>query len=268
VWDRRDNPFLTRKGERISISPYVSGGPLGGDEQIYGVDVGATKYLRFPGDLILLFDVEAATVDVWNKPETTIVKGFFGEVFDVNHDPVLIPNPDPTLPPIQAIQIVNQSVPTVPIYDRLYLGGSSNLRGFRFRDISPKDFNGQPIGGQSMARATIEATFPIIEKARGAIFYDVGLVNPDPWDFGVETLEEPRGINSQASVAYAKKNNLPFNPLLTTPRRTFDSLGSDFGIGLRLDLPIGPLRLDYGYPIDTAGNAKHGHLNFSVGYQF
>jgi len=69
VWDRRDNPFLTRKGERISISSYVAGGPLGGDEQIYGFDIEATKYFRFPGDLILLFDVEAATVDVWNKPE-------------------------------------------------------------------------------------------------------------------------------------------------------------------------------------------------------
>ncbi len=55
---------------------------------------------------------------------------------------------------------------------------------------------------------------------------------------------------------------------MVSPRRSFDAFGSDFGVGLRLDLPIGPLRLDYGFPIDTAGNAKHGHLNFSVGYQF
>jgi len=55
---------------------------------------------------------------------------------------------------------------------------------------------------------------------------------------------------------------------LATPRKSFDSFASDVGIGLRLDLPIGPLRLDYGYPLDTAGNSKHGHLNFSVGYQF
>src|SRR5438309_5008440 len=84
VWDRRDNPFLTRRGERISITSYVAGGPLGGDVQIYGFDVEATKYWRFPGDLILLVDVEAATVDVWNKPEKTNIPGFFGEVFDIN----------------------------------------------------------------------------------------------------------------------------------------------------------------------------------------
>src|SRR5436305_3307935 len=66
VWDRRDNPFLTRKGERISITPYVPGVTLGGDEQIYGFDVEAAKYWRFPGDLIRLVDVEAGTGDVWN----------------------------------------------------------------------------------------------------------------------------------------------------------------------------------------------------------
>jgi outer membrane protein insertion porin family len=117
-----------------------------------------------------------------------------------------------------------------------------------------------------MARGTVELTFPIIEKARGALFYDAGLVNPDPWDFGVETLEVPAGLNAQASVKYAKINSLPFNPLM--PKSTFDSFGSDFGVGVRLDLPIGPLRLDYGYPINRAGNTGHGHLNFSVGYQF
>src|SRR5881227_1652377 len=93
VWDRRDNPFLTRKGERIAISPYVTGGPLGGDEQIYGFDVSATKYIHLPKDLILLVDVEAATVDVWNKPEMTTIPGFFGEVFDINGNRVLTGTP-------------------------------------------------------------------------------------------------------------------------------------------------------------------------------
>jgi outer membrane protein insertion porin family len=111
----------------------------------------------------------------------------------------------------------------------------------------------------------VELTFPIIEKARGAIFYDAGIVNPDAWDFGVQRLEVPPGLNAQASAIYAKMHGLPY-PLM--PKSTFDSFGTDFGVGLRLDLPIGPLRLDYGYPLDRAGNTGHGHLNFSVGYQF
>jgi outer membrane protein insertion porin family len=242
VWDRRDNPFLTRRGERISISPYVSGGPLGGDVQIYGIDFEATKYVRVWKDIIFLVDIEAATVDVWDQAET---KSF-------------ITNGIPTgsTTPVSFVQ----QVPNVPIYDRLYLGGSNNLRGFRFRDIGPKDTFSQPLGGQSMARMTTEVSFPIVEKARGAFFYDAGFVNPDAWDFTNETLAVPRGNNA---IATAINLGLP-----VTPRRTFDSFGSDFGFGVRLDLPIGPLRLDYGFPIDRAGNSKHGHLNFSVGYQF
>jgi len=265
VWDRRDNPFLTRRGERISISPFVTGGPLGGDEQIYGVDFGATKYVRVWKDVILLADVEAATVDVWDKSETKSIFGISGQAFN--------PDGTPAKDAMGNLIFVN-NIPTevsnVPIYDRLYLGGSNNLRGFRFRDIGPKDSNNQPIGGQSMARATVEVSFPIVEKARGAVFYDCGFVNPDPWDFAPETIAVPRGVNAQASYIFqnfgvtdAKNLNISI-----PPRRTFNSFASDFGFGLRLDLPIGPLRLDYGFPIDTAGNSKHGHFNFSVGYQF
>src|SRR3984893_2008174 len=153
VWDRRDNQFLTRRGARISISPYVSGGPLGGGVQVYGIDSEATKYVGVWKDIIFLVDVEAALVDVGDQAET---KSF-------------ITNGIPTgsTTPVSFVQ----QVPNVPIYDRLYLGGSNNLRGFRLRDIGPQDTFSQPLGGQSMARMTTEVSFPIVEKARGAFFY-------------------------------------------------------------------------------------------------
>ena len=88
-WDRRDNPFLTRKGERISISPFVTGGPLGGNEQIYGFDVGATKYWRFWKDIIFLVDAEASTVDVWDSPETKTFTSP-GTVVDAPHHRVTV----------------------------------------------------------------------------------------------------------------------------------------------------------------------------------
>jgi outer membrane protein insertion porin family len=189
TWDRRDNPFLTRSGERITYTWWVAG--PGGTEQIYGFDVEASKYWRLPWDTILLINAEVAGVDRWGD-QTKLVK----------------------------------------IYDRLFLGGSNNLRGFDFRDVGPKDHNGEPLGGQSMARATIEWTFPIVEKARGALFYDTGFVNTNPWDYN------------------------------------FNNVASDIGFGLRLDLPIGPLRVDYGIPLQQAGNHGSGKFNFNVGYQF
>ena len=109
-------------------------------------------------------------------------------------------------------------------------------------------------------RGTVEMTFPIVEKARGAVFYDTGFVNPDPWDFSKRTLEVPRGLDARASNIFFGRPD--------TPRKTYDNIASDVGVGVRLDLPIGPLRLDYGIPLQTSGNKKSGHLNFSVGYQF
>ena len=45
-------------------------------------------------------------------------------------------------------------------------------------------------------------------------------------------------------------------------------LASDIGFGIRINLPIGPLRLDYGYPLKRDGYNGGGHFNFNVGYQF
>ncbi len=122
----------------------------------------------------------------------------------------------------------------VHIYDRLFLGGSNDLRGFNYRDVSPRDITGEPLGGQSLAAFTIEYTMPIIEKARFAVFFDSGFVNRRPWDFDAKDYVD------------------------------------DVGIGLRLDLPIGPLRIDYGIPLEKGPykDAGSGKFNFNVGYQF
>ena len=116
----------------------------------------------------------------------------------------------------------------VPVFDRLYLGGSNNLRGFGFRDVGPRDEDGEPIGGTSLARATVEYTFPVVDRVRGAVFYDAGFLNG------------------------------------------FGDLASDAGIGVRLDLPIGPVRLDYGVPVQKGNNQSSGSgkFNFNIGYQF
>ena len=190
VFDSRDSAILSRRGQRVTFSPMIAGGFLGGDTQIYGFDLEGSQYFHLPKDTILLINGEIGTVSQWGAGNE------------------------------------------VPIYERLFLGGSNNLRGFPFREVGPQDENGEPVGGQTMARTTIEWTFPIIEKARGALFYDMGFVNSEAWSFG------------------------------------FNHMASDIGIGLRLDLPIGPLRLDYGYPVMRDGYNGGGHFNFNVGYQF
>lgn len=121
----------------------------------------------------------------------------------------------------------------VPIWDRLYLGGANNLRGFKFRDVGPKDKDGEPIGGNTLARMTVEYTFPVVDKIRGAVFYDIGFVNSGTYDFST------------------------------------GDVNSDVGVGVRLDLPIGPVRIDVGLPLQKDSHSSGGaKFNFNIGYQF
>ncbi len=72
----------------------------------------------------------------------------------------------------------------VPVYDRLYLGGANNLRGFGFRKVGPKDFKGMPRRRSfAGARHGRSSPFPIIERVRGAAFADAGFLNQDSFDF-------------------------------------------------------------------------------------
>jgi outer membrane protein insertion porin family len=128
----------------------------------------------------------------------------------------------------------------VPFYERWYLGGLNTLRGFKYRSISPRQpgFT-EPIGGNTYWFGYAEYSIPIFQqdKERGvgirlAAFYDVGDVESGSYD-------------------YSNLNH--FN--------------DNWGIGLRLNLPIGPLRLDYGVPIThDQDNGSSGRFQFGVGY--
>jgi outer membrane protein insertion porin family len=191
TWDTRDSLFLTRKGELIELTGFISGGPLGGTVQDYGISLEASKYFLLPWDIIFLIKGELSVVDAWGDSDE------------------------------------------VPIFDRLYLGGANNLRGFNFREVGPVDEFDNPIGGNSLGYLTFEVTFPIMSRVRGAVFSDLGFVNASAYDF------------------------------------SSSNVNADIGFGLRLDLPIGPIRVDYGYPVIHDGwNGPPGKFNFNIGYQF
>ena len=124
----------------------------------------------------------------------------------------------------------------VPLFDRFFLGGSRSIRGFGNRDIGPVDINNEPLGGDTMAYANIELTFPIIDRVRGAVWTDLGFLDSRSFHY-------TDAINEGDAAA---------------------------GIGLRLNLPIGPLRLDYGIPYKDQGynHNNTGKFSFDVGYQF
>ncbi len=82
--------------------------------------------------------------------------------------------------------------------------------------------------GNSMVKATLEYRFPIVKKVQGVLFTDNGYA----WD---------------------KRFQDDFD---------FGLIKNSFGVGLRINSPLGPVKLDYGY------GDEGGKFHFSFGGQF
>jgi outer membrane protein insertion porin family len=134
----------------------------------------------------------------------------------------------------------------VPFYDRFYLGGLYSLRGFKYRNIAPREppfgyVPDEPIGGNTYWFGSVEYTLPILPQpvndngpsVRFALFYDIGAV-------------------------YEKS--------YSTDNSNFDD---DWGFGLHINVPkLGPMRFEYGIPIHhDQNNGGSGRFQFGVGWQ-
>ena len=122
----------------------------------------------------------------------------------------------------------------VPIFERFFAGGSSTIRGYEERDVGPRDsVSGDPIGGGAVLVGNVEYTFPIIEILRGALFFDAGGVWSEATDIG------------QGGYRYGT------------------------GVGVRVKTPIGPVSVDYGYPLNPDSTQdNHGRFHFNISRSF
>jgi outer membrane protein insertion porin family len=120
----------------------------------------------------------------------------------------------------------------VPLFDRYFLGGVNSLRGYKYRKVGPHE-EGEPIGGNTFFMGSVEYSIPIVERLRFALFYDIGNVYLNAYDFD------------------------------------FGNYSDNWGVGIRLNIPrLGPLRLDYGIPIThDENNSGSGRFQFSVGFR-
>jgi len=125
----------------------------------------------------------------------------------------------------------------VPFFEKFFLGGPYNLRGWDYRDAGPQNnISGEvkePTGGNSFAYLGAEYTFRIADPLRLALFYDGGYLNKGDFDFD--------------------------------PSQWYDN----WGLGARIMVMGMPLRLDLGFPMtdptDTGGSPQ---FHFSGGTRF
>ena len=125
--------------------------------------------------------------------------------------------------------------PDVPIFERYFTGGQDSIRGYDERTVGPIDPNtSDSVGGEALLLGSVEYTVPIIEIIKGAVFFDTGNVWDNVRDYGTGGLK------------------------------------SGTGVGLRVKTPIGPIKLDYGIPLNTepGQTKKNGKFYFSVSRGF
>ncbi len=123
----------------------------------------------------------------------------------------------------------------VPIYERFFAGGASTVRGYRERKVGPIDVTSEdPLGGEAVFVSNIEYTYPLADFLKVATFFDTGNV----WSGNSDFLKS--------------------------------SLMSSVGIGLRVKTPIGPVNIDYGWPLDTepGEEEKEGRFHFNLSRSF
>ena len=119
----------------------------------------------------------------------------------------------------------------VPLFERLYAGGIGSVRGYERRHVGPL-IDDDPIGGRSLLEGSAELRHPVTERLGAAVFADAGQVSLASFDF----------------------------PL--------DDLRYGFGFGLRYKSPVGPLRVDLGFPLEPPRGDARWQLHLSVGYVF
>lgn len=119
----------------------------------------------------------------------------------------------------------------IPIDERFFNGGANSVRSFAERELGPMS-RGEPIGGEFFTVFNIEYTFPVYGELHLALFGDAG------------------------------------NLLLRAEDASFDDMRFAVGLGLRYQLPIGPLRIDYGVNPDRRPGEAFGAFHFSFGFAF
>lgn len=123
----------------------------------------------------------------------------------------------------------------VPIYERFFAGGSSTIRGYNERKVGPIDpITEDPIGGEALFVYNVEYTYPLMDFLKVATFFDSGNVWKDKSDF------------------------------------LSGGFKSSVGVGLRVKTPLGPIDLDYGWPLNTepGEEGKEGRFHFNISRGF
>lgn len=119
----------------------------------------------------------------------------------------------------------------IPADRRFYAGGGGSVRGYAYQGIGPKDAFGDPIGGRSLAEASLEMRIGVTDTIGIVPFIDAGTVS---------------------------ESQFP----------DFSDFKTGAGLGLRYITPFGPLRVDVAVPLNPDPDDPSFGLYAGIGQAF
>jgi outer membrane protein assembly complex protein YaeT len=142
--------------------------------------------------------------------------------------------------PIGEVVTAGGEAVTAPLFERLFAGGSTSVRGYQRRKLGPlvgdncddNIDNCDPVGGEALFESSAELRFPFVGNLRGVAFVDAGNIWPTPGDVSLSDLRY-------------------------TP-----------GFGVRYPTPVGPVRVDVGFKTKGSDPGPPFVIHFSVGNAF
>lgn len=139
-------------------------------------------------------------------------------------------------------------VSRIPFEERFRLGGGTTVRGYKESSLGRRRSSGTAIGGTALLLSNAEVRFPIVSVVGGAVFLDAGNVWADPAEIRWESFTH--GWSGDRH-----------NPL---------DVAYGIGVGLRIQTPVGPFRIDYGTKVGSgrAPGDKRSELHLSLGQAF
>jgi outer membrane protein insertion porin family len=196
--DTRNSILFPSDGSIVTLRKEFAGGPFGGDADYGRFELQGAKF--FP-----TFDPMDQVLSIVGKTGT--LGRFDGEDADV------------------------------PFFEKFFLGGPYNLRGWDYRDAGPQSLN-EPNGGNSYSYLSAEYTFKVADPLRFAFFYDGGFLRTGDFKF-----------------LPGDNNN--------------EGWHDNWGLGVRIMVMGMPLRLDLGFPItDPSNTGGSPQFHFSGGTRF
>jgi len=157
----------------------------------------------------------------------------------------------------------------VPISERYLVGGIYNIRGYAPLSLGPKlrtqppgdvgqGLGSLPLGGNMQVIFNSEVEFPLFKKVgiSGVVFFDMG---------NAYNLED-----RYCSGLQRKNSAVPiqFDPCFHFPDSLTSGIRKSVGFGFRWISPIGPLRFEWGIPLDQQVGEDPLVFEFTIGNFF